>query len=235
MIALVLGTALAGTFTVAPTTLTLGEQHHSAVLVLNNTGTDVIRFEATSFRWDESEAGEMLLEPTDELLVFPTIFSLAPGESRQVRVGTAQPAGSDERTWRVFIEELPSLSAQGNVGVEVRTRMGIPIFLPAQDAQAAGRIGGALTDGQVALQVVNEGNTHFRVAEVRVVGRDASGAERFADAARGWYVLAGGTRTFPFDLPSDVCADLVSLELTADTNHGRWMAPVAVDPARCGP
>lgn len=235
MIAIFLGTALAGTFTVAPTNLTLGEQHHSAVLVLNNTGTDVIRFEATSFRWDESDAGEMLLEPADELLVFPTIFSLAPGESRQVRVGTAQPPGPHERTWRVFIEELPSLSAQGNVGVEVRTRMGIPIFLPPETAQAAGRVSGALADGQIALQVVNEGNTHFRVADVRAVGRDASGAERFAHAVRGWYVLAGGTRSFTFDLPADVCADLVSLELTADTTQGRWMAPVAVDPARCGP
>jgi fimbrial chaperone protein len=227
--------AHAGTFTVNPTTLELGERHHSAVLVLENTGPEPIRFEATAYRWDESEGGEMLLDPTDELLVFPTLFVLAPGARQPVRVGVPEAGAADEQTWRVFIEELPALSAGGDVGVQVRTRMGIPVFLPPAEPQVSGYVAGSgLTDAHLDVRVVNDGNVHFRVAQVRVVGRTVAGDATFTGSTRGWYVLAGGTRTFGFDVPAEQCTDLAEIEVQAETDRGTFTSRIPVSPAGCG-
>ena len=56
-----------------------------------------------------------------------------PGEQRNIRIGTAAPPGASEKTFRIFIEELPAPAAGSSGGlpgqVTIRTRLGIPIFL----------------------------------------------------------------------------------------------------------
>lgn len=228
------GPALAGSYNLSPTNLSLGEDNHSAILSVDNQGSDELRFHVTSFAWDESEQGEMLLDPTTDLVVFPTLFVLAPGERRQIRVGTTREAGAAEQTYRVIVEELPSLSADGEQGVLVRTRMSVPVFLEPIRGAYSGRVGSvASAGGGVAVTVVNDGTLHFRARKVLVDGRDASGASVYAGSVDGWYVLAGHDRMFEVPLPPEHCAEITSLRVTVETDHGTWRSEVAADPSAC--
>lgn len=226
--------AHAGSYNLAPTNVTLGAGNPSAMLTVDNQGTEELRFHVSSFAWDESDTGEMLLDPTDDLVVFPTLFVLPPGTSRQIRVGTTEPAGAVEKTYRVIVEELPPLSADGQLGVLVRTRMSVPVFLAPEDRSYAGSVGPTVAaDGRVGVSVVNDGTLHFRARKVEVDGRDAAGASVFTGSVDGWYVLPGHVRIFEVPLPTEGCADIETLRVTVTSDHGTWRSEAPADPAAC--
>ena len=84
--------AVAATFTVEPTQIVLSGRKSSVLLTLKNDSAEPLRFELSVFSWSQSPSGEMSLEPTDDIVFFPALLTIAPGESRHVRVGSATSA-----------------------------------------------------------------------------------------------------------------------------------------------
>ena len=72
--------------------------------------------------------------------------------------------------------------------------------------------------GKLAFDVSNNGNVHFSATNVKVTGLDEKGQTLFERQREGWYVLAGGTRTYELDLPAESCAGLRSLRIEAQTD-----------------
>lgn len=222
----------AGAVGVTPTSLALGPGQTSAMLTLKNDGAEPVRFQVTSFAWSESEEGRMVLEPTDELVVFPTLFELPPGGQRQVRVGTLVKPGVAERSWRVFVEELTRPPTTGATSIQVRTRLGIPVFLAPVDELRAGRIEAAeVSGGTLSWKLVNLGSLHTRVSTLRVEGRDVSGATVFEEETPGWYLLAGQERRYAVELAD--CARIANVSVSAETLDGTWDAAVGLEPEGC--
>jgi P pilus assembly chaperone PapD len=89
----------AATFTVEPTRIALSGRTNSVLLTLRNESTETLRFELSVFRWAQSPSGEVQLEPTEDVVFFPSLLTVGPGESRRVRVGsTASRQRSRNRT-----------------------------------------------------------------------------------------------------------------------------------------
>ena len=198
----------ATTFTVNPTRITLSRTARSTLLTVRNEGDTPVRIQVTAHAWSQRLGGEMQLDDTTDLIVFPTLFALAPGGERKVRVAGAVAAGPAEKTYRVFVQELPpEAGAEGGVaGVRMLTRMGIPVFIqPDEPSARAGLRGLVLADGRFAFRVENLGNVHFLPADVRVIGSSEAGERIGARSTHGWYILAGGARGF--ELPLDDWAD----------------------------
>src|SRR5216684_4497892 len=88
-------------------------------------------FQVTSFAWSQDASGAVQLAPTEDIVFFPALLTLKPGEERKVRVAATVAAKDVERTYRIFFEELPPLERPQNLGAQVRilTKMGIPIFV----------------------------------------------------------------------------------------------------------
>ena len=173
------------------------------MLGIRNESAEVLRFQLSVFTWAQSPKGEMQLAPTTDIVFFPALLSLTPGEERKIRVGTTVPGGPVERSYRIFVEELPPAgkSKGGKTEVRVLTRMGIPIFLePAAAAPAtmAGRIEPKNLRGEkISFEVKNTGTVHFTVRQARVLGLGAAKENLFERSVPGWYVLAaGGSRVF---------------------------------------
>jgi fimbrial chaperone protein len=200
----------AATFTVEPTQIFLSERTSSVLLTLRNDSKETLRFELSAFRWTQSPAGEIQLEPTDEVVFFPALLTLAPGESRRVRVGHATNPDVREKTYRIFVEELPPLTQQTG-GIRVLTKMGIPIFLkPAKESATATLTGLGQQDGRLRFTLLNDGTVHFVPKEIRVRGfRDSATA--FENRLEGWYVLAGGRRDFEMAFPEADCSRVTSV------------------------
>jgi fimbrial chaperone protein len=227
--------AFAGDFTVLPTRVNLSPHGHTALVTLHNTGTEELRFQVSAFRWEQTAESDMALTPTTDLVVFPSLLTLAPGESRRIRVGTRGDAGETEGTFRLSVEELPPVAEPGSTrGIRVLTRASVPVFAAPSQARLGGTLAGAhVTHGSLLADASNEGNVHWMLEEVRATAHYTDGSGSFTAATRGWYVLPGHTRRVALDVPFEQCVRLDHIDLRAVTDHGEWSASTSVSPADC--
>src|SRR5258705_10069995 len=86
--------ARASAFTVDPLQVQLSAKRASQVVTLTNGSATELRFEVKIFKWGHGDAGEMELDPTNDIVVFPTLLTLKPGEKKSLRAGTSMQAGT---------------------------------------------------------------------------------------------------------------------------------------------
>jgi fimbrial chaperone protein len=234
----------ASTFRVTPIRVTFGGRSMSTILTLTNESTEELRFQLSAFGWDQAQGtGEMKLTPTQDITFFPTLLTLKAGESRNVRVGTTVRPTETERTYRIFFEELPPLVKKDESrGSQVRiiTKMGIPIFVdPAKRVLNGSLKNATVRGGKVSFDVANGGNVHFSATNVKITGLDEKGQPLFERQREGWYVLAGGARTYEMDLPAESCTALRSLRIETQTDlaekpeNALLKTDVTVPPGTC--
>lgn len=221
--------ASAGTVAVNPTRIVLTARSRSALLTLRNEGNEPLRYQVSAFDWRQSPQGQMELRPTEDIVLFPTVLSVEPGQERKIRIGTIGAFSEQERSYRVFVEEIaPAGDSQG--GIRVLTRLGVPVFLQPQ----APRPKAALEDLAVGPEGLtftlrNTGNVHFIPDAVVVNGTDESGQAVVNEELESWYVLAGGVRQFKTPLDAATCSRLrlvaVQARLGSSTLVGKLETP----------
>lgn len=226
LIAMVLGLVLqagnlaASAFKVTPVRVTFSGPS-STLLTLKNESDQPLRFQISSFVWSQDPKGAMQLTPTEEIVFFPALLSLNPGEERKVRVAATVAAKDVEKTYRIFFEELPPLEKPESSGAQVRilTKMGIPIFVSPEKANAEPAIDSVkLEKGTLAFDVQNSGNTHFALEGVKLQGLGSNGEALFDRQLDGWYVLAGSPRSYSVEIPAAACSKLKKIVIEAQTD-----------------
>lgn len=227
--------ALAGNYAINPTRVTLDADHNSAMLTLNNRGNDPIQFQITAFAWTQSEDGKMAFAPTDDLIIYPTVFEVPAGQKRLIRVGTHVAPGDQEAAYRIYVDELPALEDDtGQVGVRVLARMGIPIFLAPDHPHVHGEISEATLDGdQLHVRVLNDGDVHVMLEDVAVFGLDDRGRTLWEKHRADWYLLPDGGRALSVDLPMDACENVSSLQIKAATDRATWTRSLDLEEGLC--
>jgi len=214
------GTTAASAFKVTPVRVTFSGPS-STLLTLKNESDQPLRFQISSFVWSQDAKGAMQLTPTEDIVFFPALLSLNPGEERRVRVAATVAAKDVEKTYRIFFEELPPLERPESSGAQVRilTKMGIPIFVAPEKANAEPSIGSVkLEKGTLAFDVANSGNAHFALEGVKLQGVGANGEPLFDRQLEGWYVLAGMPRTYSVEIPAATCSKLRKIVIEAQTD-----------------
>lgn len=224
-----LATAEAGTFQISPTRIDLAARNSSSIVSLINTGVEQVRLQVKVFAWDQSPSGEQVLTEARDLVVFPTLFSLAPNESRKVKVGITIPQDARQRTYRLFVEELPPSNAALQRGLRVLTRMSVPIFqAPLREVRSGAVTGVALRDGALAIDVENRGTVSVMLRAAKATCRDIAGRQIWSGEAPGWYLLAGGRRAFSLTIPVDKLAKVTTVEVDAVTDQETWSRRIIV-------
>jgi len=197
--------ARASSFSLNPMLISLSPSATSVILTVKNETDQELRLQLTVFGWSQTEAGEMTLSPTDDILLFPNLVTLKGGEERRIRVGTSAAFGDTERPYRLFIEELPSAAAQpASSMVTMRTKIGIPVFMEATRAAGAAELQDlTVSGGRASMRLRNTGNVHVIVDRATFRGLDATGQTVFEQTQNGWYVLPGESRVFEQALGAD--------------------------------
>jgi fimbrial chaperone protein len=229
--------AWAGAFTVNPTRIMFSPNTRSTLLRLHNQSPEALRFQLSVFAWGQSPDGEMQLTPTEDIIVFPTLLTLAPDDTRNIRVGPATPFAAIEKSFRIFVEVLPPLASPKSEppGIQVLTRMGIPVFLqPAAVMQNGHLERMTVRQGHLSFQVKNTGNVHFVEQAIRLRGFGSAEQRLFEHQLAGWYVLAGGIRTHELDLPREACAKIRALAVEVQTEWGTLQERFDVPSGSCG-
>ena len=201
----------ASNFTVNPMQVVFTPTRKSAVVTLKNVSKAEIRFQIHVFTWEQSPRGQMQLSDTRDVVLFPQLLVLGPGQQRPIRLGITGSIGSVEKAYRIFFEELPAAERPVQAvatGVQMRVKVGLPIFVsPANRGTAVVQTHNArVADGKVALAVENSGISHVIIDAVRVRGLDAGGQRLFERGIKGWYLLAKHRNEYEVPLTSGDCS-----------------------------
>jgi fimbrial chaperone protein len=219
----------ASTFRVSPVQVSLSPAAPTALLTVGNDSDETLRFQVSAFSWDQDATGRMQLTPTRDVVFFPMMLTLGPGEARKIRVGSTLPAGAVERTFRLFVEELPqaAVARPDSEGAQIRvlTKLGIPLFIqPSRPKPEASIEIRGVSGDRLRFVVRNTGNAHFLLQDLRIRGMASAGQLVLDRKAEGWYVLAGGEREYEQPLSANECADLRSVAIEGATDRGSLAA-----------
>lgn len=227
--------ARAAPVSITPTTIVLGPGRTTALVSITNESDGPTRFETSVNVWSESPEGETTLTPSNDVVIFPQLIALAPHETKRVRIGTELPTPAAERSYRLILQELPQINRDtGRVEIQVLSKISLPVFVADPRAQARPAVAAPiLKDGVLSFDIANSGTAHFMLRQVNVAGRDAKG-EAFTLASNGWYVLAGGRRSYQVALAAADCrrATEITIKTVSDAGPAEIRLPVAAN--ACG-
>ena len=205
----------AATLDISPMGAVLAPQQRTTEIRVTNRGQSAVAVQASLEAWAQEAGGADRHTPTGDLVVFPKIFELQPGQSQTVRIGRSAASGAPatEGSYRLFLLELPG-SEDGQVGMNLR--VSLPVWLRPTQAQNNWSLPLPQRDqGKAVLAVTNDGNAHVRVQKFLLEALDGMGQARASAERSGWYVLAGNTGRFAMELPAGFCDKALQLRLTA--------------------
>jgi len=222
------GAAFGGSLKVVPVRVYLDGPSSTAVLTLTNNGPDGITVQIGAKSWEQDEQGQDQYHETRDIVYFPRILELEPSSERIIRIGYQGPRVLEsEGAYRLFLQELP-LTGSGEQVLKLVLTLSIPVFVkPSVERTSFAIKPLEQAQGQLSVNVANEGNTHVLLDRITVRGLDSASRQAFSTEARGWYLLPDRSRTYELVVPQTGCsqAQKIQIELRA----GSQTATTVVD------
>lgn len=225
-----------GEWRVTPIRLDLGRAAKSGVITVINEGTEKLHVQMKAFEWTQDAEGKDQYTETAEIIFFPKMMILEKNEQRIIRAGIKIPAVAREKTYRLFIEEIPEPRKAEGVNVAIAIRFGVPIFVKPLKEEAKGEIEkNELSKGILNAIVKNKGNLHFIINSINLKGKNITGMEIFSKELSGWYLLSGASRIYTTQIPPEICNDITKLDIQVKTDRFILDGKLNVDKAMCLP
>ena len=190
---------------ISPIRVDLGDDNDKDVILVTSQAATTRSYEVEVVAWTQTDDRREIYSPTEEILAVPPLFTLEPGDEQVVRIGMMSESDpSVEKSYRMFITELapPQEEARESTGVNMRLRLGIPVFVAPKALPYAtlDHTGSKQVDQQLFMRLENSGNTHVRISEIRYL---APGTEKPEVESVAIYILAGQAGYVPVSLPGD--------------------------------
>lgn len=229
---------LAGDFSVNPISLDLGAAAKSGVFIVKNDGTERLSFQLNSVEWTQDAEGKEQYADSWDLIFFPKIMTVEPGKEGVIRVGIKTPVVATEKTYRLFIEELPGVISKeaesGTAKINVLIRFGAPIFVsPVKPQDSLDIENFSLAKGNVTLSAKNTGNRHQVVQGIELRGTDTGGSEVYALTLADRYLLTGTAKSYTTSIPAEQCTKITQLALEFKTDKLNVARKLDVTRAMC--
>src|SRR5512143_3607679 len=158
-------------------------------------------------------------------------------EERIIRVGIKTPALTREKTYRLYVEEIPEPKKKSEATtVAIAIRFGVPIFVKPLKEEERGEISSlTLAKGVLTAMVKNTGTSHVRITSVSIKGKNSKGEQPFATELPGWYLLSGSTRSYSTSVAPEACMSTARIEAEVRTTTISFSGKLDVDKAMCSP
>lgn len=153
---------------------------------VTNVTNSATGYEVRALDWSVDENGADVLTPTDNLVVFPPLFRLAPGQTITLRLREAIPPTQAENAYRLEITEEPPEVEGTGVGIQMQYRTSAFSSEAEWAPSVACRV---INAGQ--LRLTNEGRRRTSIDEVISDGTDITAEVGLS----GRVILAGAART----------------------------------------
>jgi fimbrial chaperone protein len=224
--------ASAGTFTISPLRVELSAENGTAALTVRNEEDVPALIQAESLLWTQPD-GQEKLEPTRDVLVSPSVFTLPPRGSQLVRVALRrEPESARELSYRLTLQEVPPEASPDFTGLRVALRLSVPVFVDPTTAAKPDLAFSATRDhqGAIVLRADNTGAAHARVLSFTLT--PASGKGPILQDSVATYVLPGQYRTWTLNnndkTRDDSTAAAAGYRLKANTERGEVVTELSV-------
>ena len=205
-----------GEWRVSPIKLYFGNDVKSGVVTVINEGAEQIHLQIYAREWTQDGEGKDVYAETKDIVYFPKMMVLKGKEERVVRAGVRATGLPKERTYRLFIEEIPEPKTGGGANITVAIKFGVPLFVgPLKEDQRGAVEQAVMEKGVLTFRVANTGTVHMVLDAVTVTGRGRSGDEVFTKELGGWYVLHGVSRPYSVTIPQEACKKIAVIEVSA--------------------
>lgn len=226
--------ASAGDFQVSPIRIELGQGINSGVFTVSNEGQEKLNFQISVSEWTQDSEGKDVYTNTKDIVFFPKIMTLEAGEQQVIRAGIKGPLPPREKTYRIFIEQIPERKKGRGVNIAISFRFAPPIFVKPASVKASGAIDAVeLSDGKVKAVIKNTGNVHFKIISIVIKGKAADGSEVFSNEIAGWYLLNRSTRALEAPFPQEKCKEISTVEIEAKTENFSLKGKLNVHKGMC--
>lgn len=221
---------------VTPIRLDLGRDAKTGVITVINEGAVKLQLQMKAFEWTQDAEGKDTYTETNDIIFYPKIMIFEKAEERILRAGIKIPATTKEKTYRLFIEEIPEPKKAEGVRVAIAIRFGVPIFVKPLKEEAKGEIEKIeMSKGVINALIKNTGNLHFIINSIDIKGKNLKGEEIFSKELSGWYLLSGASRLYTTTIPQDVCSDLAKIYLEVKTDKFILNGNLDADKKMCLP
>jgi fimbrial chaperone protein len=232
--------AAAANFNIKPVKIFFDSRTRIEKLTLKNDSNDVLNLQLKAYQWTQDQTNKDVYQETKDLIIFPKIITLKKAEEKIVRIGTTRVPGAAEKSYRVYVTELPSMEKEESQGSRIRMllKIGVPVFISPIAKKPAGTIDMTeLAGGKIKFKVTNTGDLHFIVTGIQVKGIDHLDKDLFSTELGGWYLLSGSSKTYQTNLPDEFCRDTARLDILVRTNIPKltFEENFPVKKAMCGP
>lgn len=230
--------AYGGSFDVTPTRVFLDRNNRIDNIKVTSRSDKEVIIQVKAYEWSQDENGKDIYLETKDLMYFPRILNINPKEERFIKIGYEKKPSAVEKTFRVFVEEVPQAEEKSEeMTLRIALKMGIPVFVaPGTKTQLKGEIVNAgVSKGQVSFEVKNVGNAHFIIKNIKIQGADSSGNVIFSENKQGWYVLTGKSRSHSINIPQDKCPLLKEINIELDLDKLTIKDKINVDKKMCEP
>jgi fimbrial chaperone protein len=237
MVAILSGYAHGANFDIKPVKIYFDAQTRIEKLTLKNLSDENFRLQLKAYIWTQGKKGEDLYEETNDIIMFPKILSLKRGEERIVRVGTNVSPGEIEKTYRIYIEQMPPAEDEAkDTHVRMLVKIGVPLFISPLKKDEKGDVESvSLKNGKAEVKVANNGNLHFAITGINVMGLDDKGKTIYSTELGGWYLLQDKSRVYEASVPEETCNSFAKLRVAMKTKDFTRTGEINVERGMCRP
>lgn len=236
-LSLSIGQAYSSEWRVAPIRLDFDKGTKSGVITVSNDSSEKVHLQIKAAEWIQDAEGKDKYSDTSDLVYFPKIMILDKNEEKVLRTGIKASSVEKEKTYRLFIEEIPQPSKAEGASVAVAIRFGVPIFIKPEKEEARGEVEKIeMSKGVLKAVVKNSGNVHLMIVSINIKGNNKEGNEVYSKELSGWYLLNGSSRTYSTDIPQDKCRELEKVSIEVRTKEEiNFNRKLDVDKEMCQP
>lgn len=209
----------ASSLDVDPIRVNFTAQNTVAVVTLSNSGDNPATVQLEPVVWSQ-ENGEDVYTPTRELLATPPIFTVQPHQKQIIRLGLRVPPDARrEKSYRLYLQEVPSAEQQKGLGVVMALRIGVPVFVDplTPTTPVLHWVARRASDKEVDLSVTNTGGSHIQIRTITLSG---AGSGQPLQVQQAIYVLTGKSHTWALKQGTRVAAAGASVHVQCDTDQG---------------
>jgi fimbrial chaperone protein len=209
--------ATAALFSVSPIRVELDAAHRTSILTFSNSGHENLRMQVRAMQWSMAPDGSWQLAPSDDLIATPELLEIAPGQNVQLRIGSLADPGQSEASYRLLIDELPSLSedaGEHKPEVKVLTQVSLPVYMEPPVATRVPVLRSAIIErGTLKIGIGDDGTQRLDAQGVQLSLADGAGRALLRRSQVANYVLAGSTDYLRVSLPAGMCERAASVTL----------------------
>jgi fimbrial chaperone protein len=190
--------AWAGSFQVGPVSATLSKDRPVAALTVHNTGSEPAVIQLQAKAWSQA-GGKDIYAPAADVLATPPIFTVAPGASQVIRVGSRHPDTQVEMAYRLFLREVPPPPKPGFQGMRMALEISLPVFVvPSRPIAPSLHWEATVADAaHLRIRLTNTGSAHARLTRFTLAR--AHGGTRLPMPDSAVYVLPGTSHEWIVD------------------------------------